>query len=348
MEHQQYPLISVIVPVYNVEPYLTQCINSILKQKYKNFELLLVDDGSKDGSGDICDSYLKQDRRVRVFHKANGGVSSARNLGLNNADGKWVAFVDSDDIVTPDYLSDLYRYVNGRDDVDLVIEKFSVFQDGSEVSPERLKLHSTNLEEYVTADFRSLVVDNDLVINCQSFSKLFKLRIIRDNALRFPTVLSFAEDYYFVFNYLMHVGNKVVCADAANYFYRNRTGSLVKVGFGDFKKGYQNYVLIKELSLRFIVKYSLLIDDMDLAYFLHRTIMTAKNVSQLKSITSDDWNFFLQYFKVFTRKTRNDRWMISHFRYHPHVLLTYIKVCRSLRNSLARTNLWGILNALKK
>lgn len=87
------PTISIIVPVYNTKQYLGNCINSILSQTYTDFELLLVDDGSPDGSGDICDEYAAKDERVKVFHKENGGVSSARNLGLDNAQGEWICFV---------------------------------------------------------------------------------------------------------------------------------------------------------------------------------------------------------------------------------------------------------------
>lgn len=90
-------LISVIVPVYNTEKYLDRCIQSILSQTYSNIEILLIDDGSTDSSGAICDKYAEQDSRVRVFHKANGGASTARNMGLDNAKGEWIAFVDSDD-----------------------------------------------------------------------------------------------------------------------------------------------------------------------------------------------------------------------------------------------------------
>ena len=89
-------MVSIIVPVYNTEKFLHRCIDSILAQTYTDFELLLIDDGSKDSSGTICDEYAAQDARVRVFHKENGGVSSARNLGLDNARGEWVTFVDSD------------------------------------------------------------------------------------------------------------------------------------------------------------------------------------------------------------------------------------------------------------
>ena len=101
--------ISVIVPIYNTEKYLDRCIQSILAQTYSNIELLLVDDGSTDSSGAICDKYAEQDSRVRVFHKPNGGVSSARNMGLDNAKGEWIGWVDSDDYIDEDMYEQLYN-----------------------------------------------------------------------------------------------------------------------------------------------------------------------------------------------------------------------------------------------
>lgn len=102
------PLISVIVPVYKAEPYLDKCINSIRNQTYKNLEIILVDDGSPDRCGEMCDAYAKTDSRIRVFHKENGGQSSARNLGLDNMTGEYVGFVDSDDWIEPDMYRRLY------------------------------------------------------------------------------------------------------------------------------------------------------------------------------------------------------------------------------------------------
>jgi len=99
------PKVSVIVPVYKVEKYLPECIGSILAQTFTDFELILADDGSPDNSGKICDDYAARDFRIRVFHKENGGVSSARNLGIDNARGEWIAFVDSDDWIGRDFLS---------------------------------------------------------------------------------------------------------------------------------------------------------------------------------------------------------------------------------------------------
>ena len=126
-ETAQMPLISVIVPVYNIMDYLPRCVQSLRRQTYRNLEILLVDDGSTDGTGQLCEQLAAQDGRIRVLHKENGGTSSARNLGIENARGKFLGFVDSDDYVEPDMYMRLYRAAGdeegwlvqvGRDEVD--------------------------------------------------------------------------------------------------------------------------------------------------------------------------------------------------------------------------------------
>lgn len=109
------PKISIIVPVYNDEKYVGRCINSILAQTFTDFELLLIDDGSKDTSGKICDEYANRDRRIKVFHKENGGVSTARNAGIKNSNGEWIIFLDSDDYFLPEALSTLLGVVTKYD-----------------------------------------------------------------------------------------------------------------------------------------------------------------------------------------------------------------------------------------
>lgn len=106
------PLVSIIVPVYQVKDYIGECVESLLAQTYKNLEILLVDDGSMDGSGELCDEYARKDHRIRVIHQENQGLSAARNIGMNLAKGEFVAFVDSDDAVLPDYIKILYRLVS--------------------------------------------------------------------------------------------------------------------------------------------------------------------------------------------------------------------------------------------
>ncbi|MBO7464784.1 MAG: glycosyltransferase family 2 protein [Bacteroidales bacterium] len=122
------PEISIIVPVYNTAPYLPRCIDSILNQSFTDFELLLIDDGSFDGSEAICDSYAADDNRIRVFHKRHGGVSFARNIGLDNAKGEWVCFVDSDDELLPDGLKVMVGGIS--DDVSMVQAGFNKIKDG--------------------------------------------------------------------------------------------------------------------------------------------------------------------------------------------------------------------------
>ena len=114
------PAVSIIVPVYNTERFLNRCIDSVLAQTYSDWELLLVDDGSTDSSGSICDEYATQDSRIRVFHKENGGVSSARNLGLDYARGEWITFVDSDDYIAPDMIEKLYE-TQKRNNADITV-----------------------------------------------------------------------------------------------------------------------------------------------------------------------------------------------------------------------------------
>ena len=135
----QTPLISVIVPVYNVEPYLRRCVDSILRQTYRNLEILLVDDGTKDNCGAICDAYARQDERVKVIHKENGGLSSARNAGIDASTGEYLSFVDSDDWIEPDMikaLADNMTRVSDYAGAEIICSNFVIDRgDGTPVQP---------------------------------------------------------------------------------------------------------------------------------------------------------------------------------------------------------------------
>ena len=123
------PLISVVIPCYNVELYLHKCIDSVLSQTYQNLEIILVDDGSPDNCGKICDEYASQDKRVKVIHKPNGGLSDARNVAIDQATGEWITFVDSDDYVAEDYVETLYGLVE-KFDCEVSVAWFSTFCEG--------------------------------------------------------------------------------------------------------------------------------------------------------------------------------------------------------------------------
>jgi glycosyltransferase involved in cell wall biosynthesis len=208
-------MISVIVPVYNAEKYLHRCIDSILAQTYTDFELLLIDDGSPDNSGAICDEYAAKDSRVRVFHKENGGVSSARNLGLDNVRGEWITFVDSDDYIHQDFLSSFSK----KHDVGLVVGSFKVIGDEE---------WGGLLEEafYDKAGLRDNIVKLALMNNfLVPWGKLFRRDIISKNNITFDERLHSGEDTLFVYNYLMYIDSLYSC-DKPYYFYERGNQGL--------------------------------------------------------------------------------------------------------------------------
>lgn len=138
-----HPLISIIVPVYNVEHYLCECLDSIIAQSFSDWELLLIDDGSSDGSGVICDEYANKDKRIRVFHQGNQGQSVARNLGLDNMSGKYVTMVDSDDVlITNDYLKVMYEALV-QNDAEMSLCRLGHFDNGSNPPPVKGDVQST-------------------------------------------------------------------------------------------------------------------------------------------------------------------------------------------------------------
>lgn len=205
------PRISVIVPVYKAEVYLHRCVDSILAQTFQDFEVLLVDDGSPDRSGEICDEYAQKDRRVRVFHKENGGVSSARNVGLDNAIGEWICFVDADDWIEPFLLAHLLICVV-KHDVDAILYNFK-----REISPNKFVVDCTLGKD--------VLVDVDTNIICtifkgQVFNYLFRTAQIRVHSLRFDENIHYAEDVLFIIQYLGYVQH-IYYTDLVYYNYNS-------------------------------------------------------------------------------------------------------------------------------
>lgn len=193
------PKISVIVPVYNVRHYLPHCIDSILSQNFPNFELLLIDDGSKDSSGAICDEYAKKDSRIRVFHKENGGVSSARNLGLDNAKGEWLTFVDSDDWIEKNYLSTLLEgTICDLSICNCSIENSNIIFDSVIENGLQDKTAIENLLN--NGKFTGYAFMGP-------YCKLFRKTIIDKHHIRYKENVSSGEDALFVLDYFCHINN---------------------------------------------------------------------------------------------------------------------------------------------
>ena len=214
------PTISVIIPVYNVEKYIRRCVESVLSQTFKDFELLLVDDGSPDHSGEICDEYAQKDPRVHVFHKSNGGASTARNCGLDHSQGDYISFVDADDYVEPTYLGDMLGAMT-RCGADMVCcgAWFLERTDG--------RCHSLRItdrtKEYTRNEALMEIYSMDSY-GTWLWNKLFKATIIRDNGISFHCELRHAEDSVFVNDCLMHC-SKVVYISEKLYHYADNGSS---------------------------------------------------------------------------------------------------------------------------
>ena len=214
--------VSIIVPVYNVEQYLKECIESILAQTWKNFEVILVDDGSTDSSGKICDEYSQKKEFISVIHKKNGGLSSARNAGIHVAQGDYLAFIDSDDVVHPRYLSELVAIVK-KEKADLAACNFCVgslcrWKNFSEVK------YDIRCNE----DVLKKMNDNDVVVTV-AWNKLYHAKFFREYGLRYP-VGKIHEDM-FLTPQILYYTKKMVITNEQLYFYRQRENSIMNSSF---------------------------------------------------------------------------------------------------------------------
>ena len=188
------PLISIIIPVYNSEKTLKRCVDSILNQTFRDWELFLIDDGSTDESGKMCDQYAVIDERIKVFHKENGGVSSARNMGLDYAIGEWITFVDSDDSLT-DYAFE-FDWKNINEDLILFPFYFNYRNGSSELFSLRTSGIINSLIPFYEKEFTQLIFR-------VPWSKLYRKKLIGN--LRFDEKIKCGEDTLFVVNYLKNV-----------------------------------------------------------------------------------------------------------------------------------------------
>ena len=228
MNTNENPLISIIIPVYKVEKYLSQCLDSVLAQTFTDWECILVDDGSPDESGKICDEYALQDSRFRVIHQKNGGVSAARNTGLDKARGEWITFVDSDDWIEPEMLTALSSVKNLSSTELIICSLNDTLGTGTFILP-------SDIEE---KDWR-----NTLCSYLQSAcAKAFRLEIINTNNLRFPIGIKLGEDTYFVYTYLSHIRSiSFIKEPFYTYFISNEDSATHHIS-EDIVKDFENLV----------------------------------------------------------------------------------------------------------
>lgn len=215
--------ISVIIPVYNVEQYLSQCIDSVISQTYKNLEIILVNDGSQDRSGRICDDYAEKDLRIRVLHQKNSGVSVARNAGISIAIGQYITFVDSDDWILPEMYENMMNCVKDSSPIDVVMCDTAVVSKTSkhEVS-EKIRAGLYTKQEIVTELYPTLLATEDFgkIPIISACTCLIQRDLVLKNDIYFDPSLKFSEDYLYMAKLMLHANS--YCYLKGQYFYNYR------------------------------------------------------------------------------------------------------------------------------
>lgn len=251
------PNISVIVPVYRAESFLERCIKGILMQTYRDFELILVEDGSPDTSGQICDTFALIDNRIRVIHKKNGGPSDSRNAGLDIAIGNWIVFVDADDYVDNDYLHNLLEG-NPQQDTSLLsmMDNRNVNLAGNHIPTGREPWHN---ELITIGQNQDLIVRYQLLHNNAIYCKLFSNSIIKQYRLRFNTKIKHCEDGLFINQYELHI-NYIFLSANISYNYVVPEPNKYSISQNEKQSIEAIYELAKlysELSIAMIQKFQL-------------------------------------------------------------------------------------------
>lgn len=240
------PLISIIVPIYKVEDFLDKCVNSILNQSYKNIEVILVDDGSPDSCGSICDNWAKSDNRVTVIHKKNGGLSDARNVAIDIMKGDYVTFIDSDDYVLPDYLEKLYNALNSTSS-DIAICNFSFnYQNRNEIVPAFDTNYPVKVQE-MKEGLKDLLYQNHM--ETSAWGKLYRSKLF--DGIRYPVGRLF-EDISTTYKTFLK-SDRIVNISDPLYVYLIRDSSIMGQSFTPRK---MDAVYMAKDMLEGILKYN--------------------------------------------------------------------------------------------
>lgn len=289
------PLISIIIPVYNSEKTLNRCVNSILNQTFMDWELLLVDDGSTDKSGKICDQYALKDFRIQVFHKKNGGVSSARNTGLDYAIGSWITFVDSDDFIDATFLDTLIRLQSS----DLCISGIQFINNETILLPP---------EEYIKIEN---VAELDNLLNKLYFTapwgKVYKNEIIQKNNIRFNINLKIGEDTDLVLKYLLYINDIRLISKPLYHFFNDEKGKITKYTLTadefithtiSIKTNLT--ALCRKLNYTFPITNSVL-----MKYYSHLFYVYLMSIPSYTTFKKEAWKYKVSHIDYYPKSSRN-------------------------------------------
>ena len=292
------PLVSVIVPIYKVEKYLCECVDSIISQTYTNLEIILVDDGSPDKCPEICDEYVKQDNRVKVIHKQNGGLSDARNVGIEIAQGEYLSFVDSDDVIHHEMIEVLMQPLLENKEMKMAACQCLCFTDGDEIDAIQ-KIMPIEIIDYCSFFNKRLWVT--------SWGKVYRSELF--NGIKFP-VGRIHEDEFTTYK-ICYEAKKVAYTESQLLFYRLRKGSITErmsakrvvdeyaalKGQVDFFQMKHEYVLYVKFLFYFAKRYFYFMnikkDIEGIDVFLKQCKKELKNYSRKSFTTKQKINFFL-------------------------------------------------------
>lgn len=327
-------LISVIVPIYNVEKQLKRCINSIINQTYKNIQILLIDDGSKDSSGKICDDFSKYDTRIIVLHQDNTGVSATRNKGIELAEGRYICFIDSDDYIEKNYIEELHQLMKDEK-IDLGICDLNYKYTNKEDCWSTVGKKTINLKNVSEEIFLEL---NEKYLLYGPYNKIFKSSIIKKQKIRFIKEMSYGEDLIFNLSYLQYV-KMIKTTNQTRYNYiadidnslankyradRFKTGKII---FEELYKFFEINGMLSEKSKKYL--YGRVFDD---AY--NNICECVKNQSCKESLKELKKILFDQKIKESYAYIDNRKYSANLIKlmHHKKVVIIYIYIKMALKN----------------
>lgn len=327
-------MISIIIPIYNVSQYLNECIQSVVNQSYKDFECVLIDDGSSDGCEMICDQWAQKDSRIKVIHQSNQGVSKARNRGIAEAQGEYIIFIDSDDWIDPNYLNELFQPIE-KYNVDLVVCGLQQQYNNGTFQNYSYKTGIIKIEKQFTNEFTDI---NKQFLLFGPVIKLYRKSIIQKHNIHFPPEYTYGEDLLFNYSYLEYV-KAIYIVDQCLYHYRIiGSGTLSSIKrINQFEIDYAQWNILKNFFYR-----KNLWNDYSISYLYHRLwwCMYDAILSFPKRLKGKSIKCKLQYIKQIVSITEVKQ--LPQYIKDIHVP-QWIKICISQR--MYRL-LWGII-ALK-
>lgn len=305
------PLISVIVPIFKSEKYIHRCINSILTQTFTNYELILIDDGSPDNCGKICDDYSKKFNFIQVIHQQNLGVSAARNAGIEIAKGKWILFIDSDDFIDPEYFSSIFLKSKPNT---LTIQGYKAILNNIHITTKSFKERV-----FEKKSIHELFKNPYFFEYGHPFGKLYETQIILNNKLRFNEELSHSEDLIFLLNYIYRI-DSIQIIEGAFYNYTINSSTSLSSQNIPLKNAYLLFKEFTRLNRDIAIKNNFQQSNESLHFEATLLIMTILSIYKHNSLNYKERINSLKQLKIY----RN----ILKKHYNPHVI--FLKIIRIL------------------